>query len=230
MSETDTSYTSNSIAALAKGLSSAQKDFPPIPRTCDNPYFKSKYADLATIIEKTKDTLSKNGLSVTQLVMGDKIYTILMHESGEWVRSEINIKAIKSDPQAQGSAITYARRYAVSAILNVASEDDDDANAHSQSKAQTAPPPPTKQQVEPPNIEPPPPEPPQEQIPTSLCSLSRARNRIIKQVMEEHENNEQAARTFVLVNTGKASSKELTIENIKTLEIALAALKAATEN
>jgi hypothetical protein len=125
------SFMGSSIAKLSKALSLAQGAFPSIPKTCNNPFYKSKYADLATIIDKTKGELSKNGLSITQLVMGETIATILMHESGEWIRSDISIKAIKPEPQAQGSAITYARRYALSAILNVASEDDDDANAHS---------------------------------------------------------------------------------------------------
>jgi len=117
---------STSIKELAGALSKAK--FKPIIKDATNPFFNSKYATLDTVIEAVKDGLSENGLAVTQLVNGEVIDTVLMHTSGEWIASKTNLCAEKRGPQGQGSAITYARRYAISAILSVASEADDDGH------------------------------------------------------------------------------------------------------
>lgn len=132
--------TSQTLGQLAKALAVAQGQFKPIRRESINPYFKSKYADLAAIIDGTRDALAKNSLAFTQAVsVNDHVVveTLLMHESGEWVRGSISLKPKADDPQAAGSAITYGRRYSLGAILGVASEDDDDGNAGSKTGSES---------------------------------------------------------------------------------------------
>jgi hypothetical protein len=128
---------SESIKDLAAALSKAQGAFDHAKKDQDNPFFKSRYADLASCIDAAKKSLADNGLSVCQVCetteSGDIVLeTILMHSSGEWISGTYPIRPIKGDPQAYGSAITYARRYCFSAITGIAS-DDDDGNGASQS-------------------------------------------------------------------------------------------------
>jgi hypothetical protein len=114
---------------LAAALSKAQAEIRGALKDQQNPYFKSKYADLASVWDACREPLTKNGLSVVQVpeVVEDKIYlvTALLHSSGEWISGGYPIIPIKPDPQSLGSAMTYARRYALSAIVGVCPEDDD---------------------------------------------------------------------------------------------------------
>lgn len=115
-------------------MGQAQSQFSPIKQDKDNPFFKSRFASLGAIIDATKGALAKNGLAVSQLVDTNGVVhvdTLLMHESGEWIRSSISLKPKADDPQSIGSAITYGRRYSLGAILGVASEDDDDGQSAS---------------------------------------------------------------------------------------------------
>ena len=128
--------TSSTIGELTKALSLAHKDFKPVLKDANNPFFKSKYADLAGVIDATGDALSKQELAVIQ--SPGRIYnghilltTLLSHSSGEWIKDELELPIAKFDAQGTGSAITYARRYAYQAIVGVAAEDDD-GNAASQ--------------------------------------------------------------------------------------------------
>ena len=115
---------------ICAALIQAQGKFRPILRTATNPHFRSKYATLDAIIDATRDALGGEGLAVSQLLTPQNtLRTVLMHISGQTIESEINLFLNKQDSQGNGSAITYARRYALSAILGVASEDDDDGNA-----------------------------------------------------------------------------------------------------
>jgi hypothetical protein len=121
---------SASIAELAKALAKAQSEMGSAITDSTNPFFKSKYADLASVIGSSRPFLAKNGLSVTQLTdSGDnghiRIWTQLMHESGEWIRSKLDMKPQKPGPQELGSCITYARRYAYASMVGVYQEDDD---------------------------------------------------------------------------------------------------------
>lgn len=120
---------SEGIGQLAKALSQAQGQMQSAKRTSENPYFRSRYADLSQLIDVARKPLADNGLAVSQLVVPQleyaEIQTVLMHESGEWIASGIQLQPTKPDPQGMGSAITYARRYAYAAILGIASEDDD---------------------------------------------------------------------------------------------------------
>jgi len=126
---------SDSIKELTAALSKAQSEFKPVVKNANNPFFKSTYATLDAVIDATKEALTKNGLAVIQgnepTETGVIVTTFLSHSSGEWIESQLAMPVTKPDPQGYGSAITYGRRYALSAILNVASEEDDDANTAS---------------------------------------------------------------------------------------------------
>ena len=126
------------ISALAKALSQAQKEMGAAKKTADNPYFKSSYADLSEVFNAIREPLTKNGLSIVQAIDPDPEYarveTILFHESGQWISSMICLKPVKGDPQGMGSAITYGRRYSLSAIVGIASEEEDDGNEASKPK------------------------------------------------------------------------------------------------
>jgi len=121
---------SESIAKLAEALAIAQKAMTSVKKESDNPFFKSKYADLSSIWEACKDHLNNNGLSVIQTTRipeddGIIVETILLHKSGEWMMGELKMIPVKAGPQAVGSVITYARRYALAAMVGVCPEDDD---------------------------------------------------------------------------------------------------------
>lgn len=120
---------SENINELVKALSVAQGQIGNAVKDAANPFFKSKYADLASVREAIREPMAANGLAVVQLPTvterGTYLCTTLAHSSGQWMRSFYPIKPVKDDPQGMGSAITYARRYALSAITGVAPEDDD---------------------------------------------------------------------------------------------------------
>jgi len=108
-------------------------------KSAENPFYKSKYTPLDQLINHIKPSLSDCGLTLVQHPVGENgqigITTILMHESGESIERLFSTIIPKNDPQSIGSAITYFRRYAIQAILNISSEDDDDANTHTDNKA-----------------------------------------------------------------------------------------------
>lgn len=127
---------SEQIDQLAAALCEAQKESLFAITDSDNPYFKSKYADLSSVWSVAREPLTKNGLAVVQTFGTDadgkpEIFTTLMHKSGQWVRGKIKMNPVKADPQSVGSAITYGRRYSLSAIVGIAPTDDDDGNAAS---------------------------------------------------------------------------------------------------
>lgn len=136
---------SESIKEIAPALAKFQSEVTNPANTAENPFFKSKYSPLNEILNLVRPLLSKHGLSVIQMPSGDGqeviITTLLMHSSGEWIEScPLKMKPAKNDPQGIGSAITYGRRYALTAILGISSEDDDDGNsatgnAHTQKKS-----------------------------------------------------------------------------------------------
>ncbi|CAM6005666.1 unnamed protein product [Sphagnum balticum] len=129
---------SETIGELTKALAKAQGAFEHASKETRNEFFKSKYANLANVIDAAKKPLADNGLAVFQSTDTDEngkvfLITILSHSSGEWISGKYPIAPIKQDPQGYGSAFTYARRYAFSAITGIAA-DDDDGNAASQPK------------------------------------------------------------------------------------------------
>lgn len=129
---------SESISNLATAMSLFQSQVAGAKKSSDNPYYNSKYADLAEIWKTIREPLTANGLSVIQTSdVSDPeiaiVETILMHKSGEWIMGSSSMKPKKSDPQGVGSAITYARRYGLSAILGIHQEDDDGNKASAKS-------------------------------------------------------------------------------------------------
>lgn len=146
---------SESIKNLAAALVKFQAEVKNPANTASNPFFKSKYAPLNDVLNLVRPLLAKHGLGVIQAPSGDgkdiTLTTLLLHESGEWIELDpLTLQADKPTAQGAGSAITYARRYALSAALGISSEDDDDGNiASTPSKKQESQPraPATKKQL-----------------------------------------------------------------------------------
>ena len=125
------------ITLLAAALHKCQGAIAHAKKDALNPHFKSRYADLASVWEAAKPALQANGLSVLQGFSGGEngetvtIETTLLHVSGQFIDSALTLRPSKPDPQGIGSAITYGRRYGLSAILGIVADDDDDGNAAS---------------------------------------------------------------------------------------------------
>lgn len=123
---------SEQIDKLTEALAKAQGTIKNATLNKINPHFKSKYADLAAIFDAVRKPLADNGLVVTQTTEiregGFILVTMLAHASGQWIHSEYPLP-MAGKPQELGSALTYARRYSLSAIAGVAADEDDDANA-----------------------------------------------------------------------------------------------------
>src|SRR5574344_746312 len=120
---------SESIKELATAICHFQGAVEKIKKSEINPFFKSKYADLSSILDVIRQPLFENGLSFVQFPKGEhELETILMHTSGEWMSETYTMAPTKNDPQGLGSAITYQRRYALGAILGLNIDVDDDGN------------------------------------------------------------------------------------------------------
>lgn len=121
------------IKDLAAALAKAQLELRAATKDKENPFFRSKYADLTEVMEACREPLAKNGLAITQGMAfeGDRVVlvTTLMHMSGQWIRGFYPINPVKNDPQSTGSATTYARRYSLSAMVGIVTEEDDDGEA-----------------------------------------------------------------------------------------------------
>ena len=124
---------SESIKNLAMALVKFHSIVGKIKKDSTNPFFKSKYADLSDIQDAISAPLIESGLVLSQLPMGkNELTTILIHsESGEYIMGSYEMNPVKNDPQSVGSCITYQKRYAVGAILNLNMDADDDGNAAS---------------------------------------------------------------------------------------------------
>lgn len=130
---------------LAAALAKAQGKILPAPKDSDNPYFKSKYASLPAVREAIREAFSENGLSVVQMPSVEdgqlKLRTLLLHSSGQsldcgTLAAEVDL----TNPQKAGSAVTYFRRYSLSALSGCVADEDDDAEAVRQApKAKPAP-------------------------------------------------------------------------------------------
>lgn len=136
--------------SLPAALVAFQAEVGTVAKDSDNPFFKSKYADLPAVKAAAQPILAKHGLAVVQSpdhkVIGEKVYdtlrTTIIHRKGAFgdvLSSEMILKPVKNDPQAQGSAITYARRYAFMAMLGLVADEDDDGNAASAPPRQSRP-------------------------------------------------------------------------------------------
>jgi hypothetical protein len=120
---------SESIKELASALNKAQAEMSGAKKKATNPFFKSKYSDMNAVVDAIRQPFCDNGLSYSQFPLFENgcvgVETILMHASGEWISSVLMLPMVKQDPQAAGSAITYARRYSLQSIAGIPSEDDD---------------------------------------------------------------------------------------------------------
>ena len=122
---------SESITDLATALCLAQAEMGGAVKDSNNPFFKSSYADLTSVIKVIKQPFANHGLSFVQLPVtsdggkGVGVSTMLMHNSGQWIQSEYLLPMDKITPQGAGSAITYARRYALQSLVGIPAVDDD---------------------------------------------------------------------------------------------------------
>ena len=130
---------SESIQNIAKALITFHVKVGSIKKDAKNPFFKSSYASLSNILDSINDPLIESGLSIVQFPTGaNGLTSILMHDSGEWIRYEYEMKPVKDDPQGRGSCLTYQRRYALAAILSLNIDEDDDANMATHGKQSPA--------------------------------------------------------------------------------------------
>lgn len=125
-------------AALYGALAKAQGEFPTIPRDRTvrvqmktGGSYTFAYAPLDTILREVRPALAGNGLGITQTFDGERLVTLLVHEGGGTIESAMQLPRQGSSWQEYGSAVTYARRYAITALLGIASEEDDDGNVAS---------------------------------------------------------------------------------------------------
>ena len=137
--------TSESLIKIAPALLAAQKAITVAHKTASNPYFKSSYADLESVIGAVKGPLNDNDVVFLQAVQSDErgasVGTILLHISGEFILSETPVRSKDdNDPQKMGSGITYAKRYALQAICGLPTEDDDGNAAAKPPKKPVKPP------------------------------------------------------------------------------------------
>ena len=192
---------SDSIAALGKALAAFQGEIKNPNNSADNPFFKSKYAPLNDVLNLVRPVLAKHGLSIVQAPAGDGehiiIFTTLVHSSGEWIEFQpLTLKADKATPQGAGSAITYGRRYALSAVLGISSEDDDDGNGAEQQAKPKAPAPAKKE----------------EQITMAGPNEKPASDKQLKLLytLVSKKNYQDGVKSYIKTNYGKDSSKDLT--------------------
>lgn len=118
------------IADLAAALAQAQAELENVTKDRENPHFRSRYADLAGVLDEARPKLAKHGLSISQWPINGEggqigILTRLLHSSGQYLEGEFYVLPTKADPQGAGSALTYARRYCAMAVAGIAPEDDD---------------------------------------------------------------------------------------------------------
>jgi hypothetical protein len=118
---------SESIQNLTQGLAKFHAMVGRISKDAKNPFFKSNYASLPHILQEIAEPMEKSGLVISQFPNGDGLTTMLIHaDSGEFISATYTLQMVRNnDPQAQASAISYARRYAISSVMNLQISDDD---------------------------------------------------------------------------------------------------------
>lgn len=131
---------SESIVELSKAMAKFQEEVKQPLKDKNNPFFKSKYVPLENVVEAITDVAPKNGLSFVQWALNDEngrvgVATMLMHESGEWIKFDpVHMKADKETAQGAGALISYLKRYSLSAVFGITSDQDDDGNSASGNK------------------------------------------------------------------------------------------------
>lgn len=118
-----------------QALSDLQNSITKVVKNTDNPYFKSKYADLNALFEQIKPLITEKGFVLIQVVRGSQLHTELVHiETGESIFGDMDLLTAKPDMQQLGSAVTYARRYSLLPLLNIETADDDGNTASGKTK------------------------------------------------------------------------------------------------
>lgn len=136
---------SESIVEISKALAKFQEEVEQPLKDADNPFFRSKYVPLESVVESISKTAPKHGLSFVQWALNDEqgrvgVATMLMHESGEYIEFDpVFMNAEKNTPQGAGSLITYLKRYSLSAVFGITSDQDDDGNESSGNNSQKKP-------------------------------------------------------------------------------------------
>jgi len=206
---------SESIQNLAKALVAFQQEIKNPTNTAINPHFKSRYAPLSDILNEVRPLLTKHGMAVIQFPGGDgdtvSVTTLLVHDSGEWLEfPPLVLKPDKMTPQGAGSAITYGRRYALAAVLGISSEDDDDGNTASvYTRPSTA------------------------SSYSSSTPDSTSSQLLLKRMLDAATKaglSTSDLQALVLKQTGKSSSKELTVDDINKVMAAIGAYNQAQVN
>lgn len=131
MNESVNQTESLQLDSLFGALAKAQLEMEVARTDSVNPYFKSKYADLASVVKASRPFLAKNGICVIQRTVANEngdvfLYTRLCHSSGQWIESSMKVRPPKSDIQTLGSYLTYLRRYMYAAVTGVVASDEDD--------------------------------------------------------------------------------------------------------
>jgi hypothetical protein len=126
--------TSESIKQIAEALVSAQKEIRFAVKDSTNPHYKSKYANINSVIDAVKAPLNNNNIAILQSLSpsdDNKLHltTRLLHSSGEWIEDTAVCPIQKQDPQGLGSAISYIRRYSISSLCALYADDDDGQSA-----------------------------------------------------------------------------------------------------
>ncbi len=140
---------SETFAKLSAALVAAQAQIKGVAKNSTNPHFKSKYASLDDIVAAVRPVLASHKLAIVQgacdpiidhggSLEGFSVETMLVHESGEWIANAAIVPLTKVDAQGAGGAMTYGRRYGLSALLSLATDEDDDGNVASTPRQQAA--------------------------------------------------------------------------------------------
>ena len=203
---------SDSTKEISTALSNFQGKMTAVKKDSTNPFYKSKYASLDTIWETIRKPLSENGLSVAQtmnLIESNSVLeTTLYHTSGEWISGTQLVNPVKNEPQGLGSAITYARRYSISAILGLVSDDDDDANTATKPEPVKS----TTTAVKDTSIKPVPPT-----VETPSEGITVPQTKKIHATAKEKGLSPEKARAYMQKTFKKSSTKELTKEEASTM-------------
>jgi len=129
MNYPDVFVTSEKVDLLVTALVKFNEEMGVVAKKSKNPFFRSEYADLPSILEAIKEPMVKNNLTINHFPVGDnRLITRLSHTSGQYFQGMSYMRAVKDDPQGRGSVITYMMRYAVGAHLGLSIDKDDDAN------------------------------------------------------------------------------------------------------
>lgn len=198
--------TSENIDEICKALAAFHSEVGRISKDGTNPYLKNRYATIDQIIEEIRPILASKGLFILQAPSNNEsgeiqMTTRILHESGQWIESPaLTLKAQKNDPQAIGSAVTYARRYSLTSFLSLNTGEDDDGH-------QASTPRDTQQKQQKPKAVPK--QKPQQKPQPSNGMASDAQRKKIFAVAKEKGLPESIIRNLIKYYTGKESTKEL---------------------